>query len=91
MKRGAEEVWVRRTEICYSCRFWLGGGIRERGPKGQCRRFPPVVTDRAPQGSFPTTDSTDWCGEWQRLAQSAQGTVSGVQQRGTEGTIYDEL
>ncbi|MDZ5648687.1 hypothetical protein [Nitrospirillum sp. BR 11828] len=59
---------VRRSEICYTCRHWLGGGVRERGPKGQCRRYPPVVTDRAPAGVFPTTLSTDWCGEWLRNA-----------------------
>ncbi|MDE1146560.1 MAG: hypothetical protein PW843_08040 [Azospirillaceae bacterium] len=59
---------VRRSDICYTCRHWLGGGVRERGPKGQCRRYPPVVTDRAPAGVFPTTMSTDWCGEWLRNA-----------------------
>ena len=57
---------LRRTDTCYFCRFWIGQGIRERGPKGSCRRFPPVVTSRYPEGGFPITLSTDWCGEWQR-------------------------
>lgn len=55
-----------RLDTCYSCRYWIGFGIRERGPKGQCRRLPPTVTSRAPTGAFPVTHSNDWCGEWQR-------------------------
>lgn len=78
-----QEVGVRRSDNCYSCRFWLGGGVRERGPKGTCRRFPPVVTDRAPAGTFPTTLSTDWCGEWQRHAPAASAL--------DDNTLYDEL
>ncbi|MDR3517759.1 MAG: hypothetical protein P4M00_18295 [Azospirillaceae bacterium] len=57
---------TRRLDNCYSCRNWIGFGVRERGPRGQCRRYPPVVTDRAPFGAFPVTNSADWCGEWQR-------------------------
>lgn len=49
---------------CYSCRLWAGEGVRERGPHGICHRFPPVVTDRYPDGKFPRTLSTDWCAEW---------------------------
>jgi hypothetical protein len=60
---------VRRSDSCFYCRFWLGGGPRGRGPKGQCHRFPPVVTDRAPGGAFPITQDNDWCGEWQRVVQ----------------------
>ena len=56
----------RRFDNCYTCRFWIGQGARERGPKGSCRRFPPAVTPRSPEGAFPITLSTDWCGEWQR-------------------------
>ena len=57
---------IRRSDTCYYCKFWIGQGIRERGPKGACRRYPPVVTDRYPEGAFPITLSTDWCGEWGR-------------------------
>jgi len=54
----------RAAGTCYSCRWWLGEGVRERGPHGQCRRLPPTVVDRWPDGRFPRTLSTAWCGEW---------------------------
>ncbi|CAK0770305.1 conserved hypothetical protein [Azospirillaceae bacterium] len=57
---------TKRYETCYTCRYWIGQGVRERGPKGSCRRYPPVVTNRHPEGVFPISLSTDWCGEWQR-------------------------
>jgi len=69
---------MRRYETCYHCRYWLGFGPRERGPKGQCRRFPPVVTSRAPDGDFPITQTTDWCGEWQRDVGHREGTPDEV-------------
>ncbi|HYE51563.1 MAG TPA: hypothetical protein VEB20_18330 [Azospirillaceae bacterium] len=77
---------MRRGETCYNCRFWVGFGVRERGPKGQCRRYPPVVTGRAPAGAFPTTLTTDWCGEWQRHAARA---AAPSEEQGS--TLYDEL
>jgi hypothetical protein len=68
---------VRRYETCYYCRYWLGEGIKERGPKGTCRRFPPTVTSRAPLGAFPTTLATGWCGEWQRsVGRDAAATMN---------------
>ena len=66
---------IRRSDTCYYCKFWIGQGVRERGPKGSCRRYPPVVTDRYPEGAFPTTLSTDWCGEWQREHGAASDPV----------------
>lgn len=75
---------MRRGEVCYHCRFWLGAGPREKGPKGQCRRYPPVVTDRAPAGSWPTTGQNDWCGDWQR----AVGRAAAAEE---PGTLYDEF
>jgi len=90
---------MRRTETCYSCRFWFGFGPRERGPKGHCRRFPPVVTDRFPDGAFATTKSDDWCGEWRLPA--ARREEGAPAPRGPAaphdaapengGTLYDEL
>lgn len=59
--------------------------MRQRGPKGTCRRYPPVVTPRDPDGKFPVTLSTDWCGEWKR---------DGGQPIGAEAeprTIYDDF
>jgi len=52
-----------------------------------------VVTDRAPQGLFPTTLSSDWCGEWQKsLGIVAEGPRSrGVAAGDPEQTLYDEL
>ena len=79
---------MRRSNVCYTCQFWVGFGVRERGPKGQCRRFPPVVTDRAPAGSFPTTLTTDWCGEWQRHA-AGRAEPPATEEAG--GNLYDEL
>jgi hypothetical protein len=52
-------------QSCYYCRFWLGEGARERGPYGECRRFPPQPSPRFPDGRFPRLLSTQWCGEWQ--------------------------
>lgn len=78
---------MRRGDNCYTCRFWLGHGVRERGPKGNCRRFPPVVTDRCPGGAFPTTNFTDWCGEWQRHAGIRD--TAGDEDSGE--TLYDSL
>ncbi|QJE71702.1 hypothetical protein HHL28_07230 [Aerophototrophica crusticola] len=79
---------MRRGDSCYTCRFWLGHGVRERGPKGTCRRYPPVVTDRAPGGTFPITLSTDWCGEWHRH-QGLRADSPGEQDPAP--TLYDEL
>lgn len=57
---------ARRPDTCYTCHFWEGQGIRQRGPKGTCRRYPPTVTPRHNDGRFPITLSNDWCGEWRR-------------------------
>ena len=59
--------------------------MRQRGPKGTCRRFPPVVTPRDPDGRFPVTLSTDWCGEWKRDG----GQAASVDADGR--TIYDDF
>lgn len=60
--------------------------MRQRGPKGTCRRFPPVVTPRNPDGRFPVTLSTDWCGEWKRDG----GPITGSGDPDA-GTIYDDF
>lgn len=60
--------------------------MRQRGPKGTCRRYPPVVTPRDPDGRFPITLSTDWCGEWKR--DGGQAIASGDPEA---GTIYDDF
>lgn len=79
---------MRRGDNCYSCRFWVGHGVRERGPKGTCRRYPPVVTDRYPSGAMPTTNFTDWCGEWQRNAGVREAPEPDMP--GTS-TLYDDM
>jgi hypothetical protein len=76
----------RRSDNCYSCQFWAGHGVRERGPKGDCHRFPPTITDRAPQGAFPITLMTDWCGEWVRHKGQR-----GVDEADSGPTLYDEM
>lgn len=76
---------MKRLDTCYACHYWEGHGIRQRGPKGTCRRYPPVVTPRDPDGRFPVTLSTDWCGEWKRLPAQAAATD------GDARTIYDDL
>ena len=60
--------------------------MRQRGPKGTCRRFPPVVTPRDPDGRFPVTLSTDWCGEWKR--DGGQAPAAGDAEA---RTIYDDF
>ncbi|NYZ12080.1 hypothetical protein HL658_05925 [Azospirillum sp. RWY-5-1] len=77
---------MKRTDTCYTCRFWEGLGMRGRGPKGVCRRFPPVVTPRNPDGRFPLTLTTDWCGEWRRETGQA-----GAETDTRDRTIYDDL
>lgn len=57
---------AKRPDNCYTCHFWEGQGIRQRGPKGVCRRYPPTVTPRHNDGRFPVTLASDWCGEWRR-------------------------
>lgn len=79
---------MRRGDNCYSCRFWVGHGVRERGPKGSCRRFPPVVTDRFPSGATPITNFTDWCGEWQRNAVIREAPE---QEMPGGSTLYDDM
>ncbi|WP_029006995.1 hypothetical protein [Azospirillum halopraeferens] len=75
---------MKRTDSCYTCRFWEGQGVRQRGPRGTCRRLPPVVTSRSPDGRFPVTLSTDWCGEWKRdIGQPGAGDPD-------ERLLYDE-
>ncbi len=54
----------KTINTCYSCKFWVGEGVRERGPHGNCHRYPPTVTDRFPDGRHPRVLSTNWCGEW---------------------------
>lgn len=78
---------MKRTDTCYTCRYWEGQGLRGRGPKGTCRRLPPTITARAPEGRFPITLSTDWCGEWKR---ETGGLPSGPQEGG-DRTIYDDM
>ncbi len=77
---------TKRLETCYSCRYWEGQGVRQRGPKGVCRRYPPMVTPRDPEGRFPITQSSDWCGEWKRESLPPVAAPS-------EGgrTLYDDL
>lgn len=53
------------VNTCYTCRYWMGEGVRERGPHGNCHRMPPTVSDRFPDGRHPRTLSSNWCGEWQ--------------------------
>jgi hypothetical protein len=74
---------AKRLDTCYTCRFWEGQGLRGRGPKGVCRRFPPVVTPRNPDGRFPVTLSTDWCGEWKRDVGTPDDAMA-------PRTIYDD-
>ena len=78
---------MKRLDSCYTCRFWEGQGLRQRGPKGTCRRYPPVVTPRSPEGDFPITLSTDWCGEWNRVAVAAVGGAPSAY----DETLYDDL
>jgi len=73
----------KRPDTCYTCRYWEGQGMRGRGPKGVCHRLPPVVTPRDPDGRFPVTLSTDWCGEWKRDVGSLEELP--------ERTIYDDF
>jgi hypothetical protein len=84
--RRSQRGWsaMKRLDTCYTCRFWEGQGLRQRGPKGACHRYPPVVTPRSPEGDFPVTISTAWCGEWKRVVtQAGDGEP--------DSTIYDDL
>lgn len=49
---------------CELCVFWKDTqGQDWDGYEGQCRRFPPEVVPGGRQ--WPSTDSHDWCGEFQ--------------------------
>lgn len=55
---------------CGGCRWWK----HSKGDDGDCRRFPPAVFPRTDKRgkpvdcftSWPPTDRTDWCGEWEQ-------------------------
>lgn len=49
-----------REQRCKTCRWWSRQGNDPQ--EAECRRRPPVVSDRRP---WPTTRPNDWCGDWQ--------------------------
>jgi len=60
---------------CSGCRFFLPNPVYEwdtpetRSTRGECRRHAPQIGhgDYGRGGGFPTTDRTDWCGEFDAL------------------------
>jgi hypothetical protein len=68
--------WGEPTEIsrgvdeCSNCRFFFR--VKKLGEDRMvCRRFPPILMDlRAPAAVYfqPTTEKTDWCGEYDAIA-----------------------
>lgn len=55
---------------CDTCLHWkpMKDPDAGRAIKGQCRRGPPTVMDRAQDGVWPITLRTEWCGEWAQFA-----------------------
>lgn len=51
---------------CENCRHW---SAYNTGPYGQCRRFPPKVS-QAGQLAWPETNKALWCGEFHQSAAS---------------------
>jgi hypothetical protein len=56
-------------ESCESCRFYLPN---KDDPYGYCRRYPPTFVTTDEGGGFmdPSTEDSDWCGEFSRKLQS---------------------
>lgn len=50
---------------CPSCRFWDKGGVHG-SDMGQCRRYAPRPNPNTDCLFWIETESTDWCGEWER-------------------------
>ena len=63
-------------QTCGSCCFWRSEGRAEQGKGwGQCRRMPPTPPPIDEEklvhvGIWPSTQETDWCGEWRGLPSS---------------------
>jgi hypothetical protein len=59
------------SDGCWNCRFWRRAGRDGPGPDwGQCKRMPPVLPEIEDDkmvhvGIWPSTEASDWCGEWQ--------------------------
>ena len=58
------------NQTCKTCRWWEPGG--DEFASGWCHRYPPVpvawVEEHADFSSdFPSTNPSDFCGEWQPL------------------------
>jgi hypothetical protein len=51
----------RSKQECLNCHYWSG---ESHGQKAECRRRAP---DPAWLGTWPLTESFDWCGEWAPL------------------------
>lgn len=51
---------------CGTCRFWKPYSSDDE--RGQCRAHPPVVVggERRLHIRWPSTNSEDWCGEWEQ-------------------------
>ena len=56
-------------ERCDNCKFWWRGRPTRVPILGQCRRYPPRITDSQPDIDHSvrwpiTIGERDWCGEW---------------------------
>lgn len=54
------------NEVCGGCVYWWDGEERD-GELGQCRRYPPKLTELRggrPKGLWPRTSHEDFCGEF---------------------------
>ena len=63
-------------KTCETCRFWDKKDFRSTEDKGQCRRYPPVVTLEGIEGmrltgDWPFTFKTNWCGEFEVVPSPA--------------------
>jgi hypothetical protein len=54
--------------ICASCIYWMVETNVRQATSGHCHRFPPHVFANPETATivqkFPTTERTQWCGEW---------------------------
>lgn len=52
---------------CRHCRWWRDG-YSSWDNSGECRRYPPIATERHSRGgdraAFPRVTASDWCGEF---------------------------
>lgn len=58
----------RVKRICANCKYAVNGSNSFGRDALECRRFPPMILNHAPDDcGFPLVDSRQWCGEFRKV------------------------